>query len=45
VGTGVLNVKDSVGYTFFSYGNVSKLTNSALNAPYGYLTVNGVDPI
>ncbi len=45
VGTGVLNVTDSVGYTFFSYGNVSKLTNSALNAPYGYLTLNSVDPI
>jgi hypothetical protein len=45
VGTGVHNVIDSVGYTFFSYGNVSKLTNAGLNAPYGYLTLNAVDPI
>ena len=45
VGTGVHNVTDSLGYTFFGYGNVSKLTNSTLNAPYGYLTLNGVDPI
>jgi len=45
VGTGVLNVKDAVGYTFFSYGNVSKITNANLNAPYGYLTLNSVDPI
>jgi hypothetical protein len=45
VGTGVHNITDSVGYTFFGYGNVSKLTNSTLNAPYGYLTLTGVDPI
>lgn len=45
VGTGVKNVVDSVGYTFFGYGNVSKLTNANLNAAYGYLTLNGVDPI
>ena len=33
---------DGIGYTFFSYGNVSSI---ASNANYGYLTVNGVDPI
>ena len=33
---------DGIGYTFFSYGNVSALAD---NANYGYLTVNGVDPI
>ena len=33
---------DGIGYTFFSYGNVSSLAD---NANYGYLTVNGVDPI
>lgn len=33
---------DGIGYTFFSYGNVSKLGN---NAAYGYATLNDVDPI
>ncbi len=33
---------DAIGYTFFSYGNVSKLAGSS---SYGYLTVNGVDPL
>jgi hypothetical protein len=33
---------DGIGYTFFSYGNVSKLAN---NANYGYVTLNNVDPI
>jgi hypothetical protein len=33
---------DGIGYTFFSYGNVSSI---ASNANYGYLTVDGVDPI
>ncbi len=33
---------DGIGYTFFSYGNVSSISN---NASYGYLTLNGVDPI
>lgn len=33
---------DGVGYTFFSYGAVSTLADSS---DYGYLTVNGVDPI
>jgi hypothetical protein len=33
---------DGIGYTFFSYGNVSTIANSA---NYGYLTLNGVDGI
>ena len=33
---------DGIGYTFFSYGNVSAIANSA---SYGYLTLNGVDGI
>lgn len=52
VGTGevvkwVLNSNKNIGvdgmaYTFFSYGNVSSIAN---NSAYGYVTVNGVDPI
>lgn len=34
--------EDGIGYTFFSYGNISSI---ASNANYAYLTVNGVDPI
>jgi hypothetical protein len=34
--------QDGIGYTFFSYGNVSSIAN---NASYGYLALNGVDPI
>ncbi|HVO59630.1 MAG TPA: hypothetical protein VMT53_01775 [Terriglobales bacterium] len=33
---------DGIAYTFFSFGNVSSIANSA---HYGYLTLNGVDPI
>jgi hypothetical protein len=33
---------DGIGYTFFSYGNVSSVADSA---NYGYLTVGSVDPI
>jgi hypothetical protein len=33
---------DGIGYTFFSYGNVSSIANSSA---YGYVTLNGVDPI
>jgi hypothetical protein len=39
---GVQNIADSIGYVFFSYGNVSKLAGSA---SYGYLTLDGVDPL
>src|SRR5271165_4190359 len=31
---------NAIGYVFFSYGNVSKLTNGSL---YGYLTLDSVD--
>jgi hypothetical protein len=33
---------DGIGYAFFSYGNVSSIAN---NANYGYLQLNGIDPI
>ena len=35
-------VADGIGYTFFSYGNVSKISNQAA---YGYISLNGIDPI
>jgi hypothetical protein len=33
---------DGIGYTFFSYGNVSGIAN---NPGYGYITLNNIDPI
>jgi hypothetical protein len=33
---------DGIGYTFFSYGNVSAIADST---SYGYLTLNGIDGI
>jgi hypothetical protein len=44
VGTagGVLNTTDGISYTFYSFGNVSKMAGSA---SYGYLTLDGTDPI
>jgi hypothetical protein len=39
---GIYYVADGIGYIFFSYGNVSSLAN---NTSYGYLTLDGVDPI
>jgi len=33
---------DGIGYTFFSYGNVGAIANSP---NYGYITLNGIDPI
>jgi len=39
---GVKNTSDSIAYTFFSYGNVSKL---ATNTTYGYLMLDGIDPL
>ncbi|MGB9199612.1 MAG: hypothetical protein WCB53_22000 [Terriglobales bacterium] len=33
---------DGIGYTFFSYGNISSIADSA---NYGYATLNGTDPI
>jgi hypothetical protein len=41
-GSSFFNGVDAIGYTFFSYGNVSKIAGSA---SYGYLTLNGVDPL
>ncbi|HLV87867.1 MAG TPA: hypothetical protein VKV39_12860 [Candidatus Sulfotelmatobacter sp.] len=41
-GEGVLNTPDSIAYTFFSFGNVSKLS---ANRKYGYLMIDGVDPL
>jgi hypothetical protein len=50
IGTGnlvgfVKATTDSVGYAFFSYGNVSSLTGASGNTNFGYLTLNGTDPI
>jgi hypothetical protein len=42
VNTGVKGTADSIGYTFFSFGNVSKIQKAA---NYGYLTLDEVDPI
>lgn len=36
------NAQDGIGFTFFSYGNVSSIAN---NPSYGYIALNGVDPI
>jgi len=36
------NGHDGVAYAFFSYGNIASI---ASQTKYGYLTVNGVDPI
>jgi hypothetical protein len=33
---------DGIGFTFFSYGNVSSIAN---NPSYGYITLNNIDPI
>jgi hypothetical protein len=40
--SGTNNGTDGIGYTFFSYGNVSTIAD---NASYGYLTLNGIDGI
>ena len=42
VNTAVKNTANAIGYTFFSYGNVAQLKNSA---SWGYLKFDGVDPI
>jgi hypothetical protein len=41
-GDGVYYTPDSIGYTFFSFGNVSHLAH---NTSYGYLMLDGVDPL
>jgi len=40
VGDGLLNTPDSLAYAFFSFSNVSKLSN---NLKYGYLMIDGID--
>jgi len=40
--TATLDNRDGIGYAFFSYGNVSSIAGSA---NFGYLTVDGIDPI
>lgn len=41
--TGTFNTpQDGIAYAFFSYGNVSAIADST---KYGYVTVNGIDPI
>jgi hypothetical protein len=47
VGTGELvkevkAIKDALGYTFFSFGNISSIGSSN---NYGYLSIDGVDPL
>lgn len=42
-GTAPAPAGDSIGYAFFSYGNVAQF--GANNANFGYLTIDGVDPI
>jgi hypothetical protein len=39
---GVQNTTDSIGYTFFSFSNISAL---AANVKYGYLMIDGIDPL
>jgi hypothetical protein len=39
--TGVEQVKDGIGYAFWSYGNVSKATSSVGH----YMTVDAIDPL
>ena len=41
-GSTIFNGVDAIGYVFFSYGNVSKLAG---NPSYGYLTLDGIDPL
>lgn len=41
ISNGVLPNADSIGYTFFGYGNVAPLAGTP---NYGYLTLTGVDP-
>jgi hypothetical protein len=40
--SGTNNGTDGIGYTFFSYGNVSSIADSS---SYGYLTLDGIDGI
>jgi hypothetical protein len=40
---GVLNISDSLAYAFWSFGNFSPFAGNS--AKYGYLTLDGVDPL
>jgi hypothetical protein len=40
--SGVKGTADSIAYTFFAFGNISKIATSTA---YSYLTVDGVDPL
>jgi ABC-type phosphate transport system substrate-binding protein len=40
--SGVRNNTDAIGYAFFGYGNFSSIAG---NPNYGYLTLDGIDPI
>ena len=42
INNGVLPTADAIGYAFWGFGNFSKL---AASTSYGYLTLDGVDPI
>jgi hypothetical protein len=50
-GTGILGLADSLGYAFFSFGNVSKIASKSSGGVltpqpnYGYLMVDGIDPL
>jgi hypothetical protein len=39
------NLTDGIGYAFNGFGNFSGITNSTNTAPYGYVSINGIDPI
>ena len=39
----MLNVADSLAYAFWSFGNFASFAGNA--AKYGYLTLDGVDPL
>jgi len=39
--TAAYNNLDAIGYTFFSYGNISSIIGNT----YGYIQLNGVDPV
>jgi hypothetical protein len=40
-----ISQQDGIGYTFFSYGNVSSLADNPGGKAYGYVQLDGVDPI
>jgi ABC-type phosphate transport system substrate-binding protein len=42
VSRGIAAIQNSIGYIFFSYGNVSPIAGST---SFGYLTLDGIDPI